>query len=337
MDIVITTIFPPTEGARKFASGVRSAGVSGSLWVVGDRKGPGSYDVEGARFFSIDCQKELDFKISKNLPESSYTRKNIGYLLAIESGAELLVESDDDNIPLGTFWAKRTCEVDASPVNATGWFNAYRCFTQKKIWPRGLPLEVIQESWNHHASRSEAPRRVSSFIQQGLANENPDVDAVYRLVCELPISFEDHEPIFLGKNCWCPFNSQNTTFFKPAFPLLYLPSYCSFRMTDIWRSFVAQRCLWEMDSFVTFSNATVYQERNEHSLLRDFRDEVPGYLNNDKIRKKLEDLDLKQGKEPVDVLENLYKCYESLVRANIVPKEELELVRSWSDDLLGLY
>jgi hypothetical protein len=33
-------------------------------------------------------------------------------------------------------------------------------------------------------------------------------------------------------------------------PLLYLPSHCCFRMTDIWRSFIAQRCLWELGHWV---------------------------------------------------------------------------------------
>jgi len=28
--------------------------------------------------------------------------------------------------------------------------------------------------------------------------------------------------------------------------LMYLPIKASFRMTDIYRSFVAQRCLWEL-------------------------------------------------------------------------------------------
>src|SRR6185436_15069807 len=126
-------------------------------------------------------------------------------------------------------------------------------------------------------------------IQQGLADENPDVDAVYRMTSSLPLSFNKRNPIVLDKNAWCPFNSQNTTWFKEAFPLLYLPSYCSFRMTDIWRSFVAQRIAWSCNWSILFHNATVRQERNEHSLIRDFEDEIPGYLNNARICKMLED------------------------------------------------
>jgi hypothetical protein len=74
-----------------------------------------------------------------------------------------------------------------------------------------------------------------------LADENPDVDAIYRLTLPLPIIFNKANNVALGNNSFCPFYSQNRTWFKEAFPLLYLSSHCSFRMTDIWRSFVAQR------------------------------------------------------------------------------------------------
>ena len=47
-------------------------------------------------------------------------------------------------------------------------------------------------------------------------------------------------------------------------------------MTDIWRSFVAQRIAWTNNWSVLFDEPTVWQERNEHDLMRDFRDEVPG-------------------------------------------------------------
>jgi hypothetical protein len=82
------------------------------------------------------------------------------------------------------------------------------------------------------------------------------------------------------RNSWCPFNSQSTWFFKKAFPLMYLPCSCKHsECTDIWRSFIGQRCLWEIGEGVTFhSPSEVYQDRNEHDLLKDFEDEIPGYL-----------------------------------------------------------
>ena len=76
----------------------------------------------------------------------------------------------------------------------------------------------------------------------------------------------------------------------------------------------------------------MWQERNEHNLLKDFADEVPGYLNNSRICKMLEDLDLKSGVE--NMVENLMKCYKSMVKGKFVEEEELQLLERWCEDLL---
>jgi hypothetical protein len=100
-----------------------------------------------------------------------------------------------------------------------------------------------------------------------LADENPDVDAVYRMTSLLPRSFRSDRRVVLGAGVWSPFNSQNTTWWADAFPLMYLPEHCPFRMTDIWRSLVAQRIAWENGWNVLFHEPTVRQQRNEHDLL----------------------------------------------------------------------
>ena len=99
---------------------------------------------------------------------------------------------------------------------------------------------------------------------------------MYRLTIEAETKFNPNT-IILGGGTICPFNSQNTLWWPEAYPLLYLPSFVSFRMTDIWRSFVAQVCLYQTGKHLAFRDATVYQTRNEHSLIKDFKDEVPGY------------------------------------------------------------
>ena len=176
---------------------------------------------------------------------------------------------------------------------------------------------------------------VACPIQQGLADDNPDVDAIYRMVLPLPIKFLERDPIALANQSICPFNSQNTTWFKEAFPLLYLPSYCSFRMTDIWRSFVAQRIAWTCGWSILFHNATVYQIRNEHNIMKDFEDEIPGYLNNSSIMKGLNALNLLDGVE--NIYTNLTLCYEELVRQGVVDAKELALLDCWIQDMQALF
>ncbi len=339
MHIVMTTIRQPTFAARKLAEGIQS--LNGTLWVVGDRKGPETFDLTHTKFFHIDEQRRMGFTLAEVLPEKHYTRKNLGYLAAIREGADCIVETDDDNFPRAEFFDSRQRTVQArQTTSVNGWCNIYKAFTVLHIWPRGLPLESIHSSCpklgpmiQQATNKQDAIRSVESFIQQGLADENPDVDAIYRLTLPLPFNFEKAPPVSLTAGVWCPFNSQNTTFFKEAFPLLYLPSFCSFRMTDIWRSFVAQRCLWEMDSTVTFHAATVWQERNDHNLLRDFEDEISGYLNNEKIRTILGPLNLQSGRQTSVVCDNLITCYSALVEAGIVASKEMKLVELWCKDI----
>jgi hypothetical protein len=157
------------------------------------------------------------------------------------------------------------------------------------------------------------------------------VDAIFRLAFDLPFDFDNPDlEIILGGSAWCPFNSQNTRWFKPAFPLLYLPSYCSFRMTDIWRSFVAKRICAENNWGILFHGSTVWQERNEHDLMRDFSDELPGYTHNSKIASTLENLELKSGAE--NIPENMRKCYLSLCKKDFIDSKEIDLLELWLHD-----
>lgn len=50
-------------------------------------------------FLSTETQLQLGYKVLKYLPWNSYTRKVIGYLYAIEHGAQVIYDTDDDNAP----------------------------------------------------------------------------------------------------------------------------------------------------------------------------------------------------------------------------------------------
>jgi hypothetical protein len=104
-------------------------------------------------------------------------------------------------------------------------------------------------------------------------------------------------------------------------------------MTDIWRSFVAQRVAYLNDWGIVFHNATVIQERNEHNLLRDFEEEIPGYLNNKGIRETLEDVALPVGRDKIPDAMRL--AYERLVECGFIGAEELPLLDAWLEDLYG--
>lgn len=327
--LVITSIADQNNAVLKqYATEAAMRNVS--FIVIGDTKSPAEFHIEGCDFYSIDKQLALPFGLAKIIPKKHYARKNLGYLVAIAQGAESIIETDDDNLPIEGFWDQRNRKQSAKLAENTGWTNVYKYFTDVNIWPRGFALEEILKPLPVLAKVSQ----ISSPIQQGLADENPDIDAIYRLTLPLPITFSKAESIALGKNAICPFNSQNTTWFKEAFPLMYLPSHCSFRMTDIWRSFIAQRISWECDWLTLFHSSTVRQERNEHNLIHDFQDEISGYLNNSKIYECLKNLRLSPGEK--NISGNMLLCYKALIDLELIGTEEMPLIKAWLADLKKL-
>ena len=334
--IVITSIQGPTSSVERLLAVAGRTG--GLLTVVGDRKSPAEYPNPGVLFLSLAEQEQKPYRLTRVLPFNHYSRKNIGYLDAIESGTPLIYETDDDNAP-NSEWAPRDRTIDevlsvrAKESAATTWLNVYRFFSTETIWPRGLPLEEISVGTDH--VQVEKSRDCVSSIQQGLVNVSPDVDAVWRLTQDRPFTFSGRQSVHLEPGVWCPFNTQSTWWWPEAYPLLYIPSNCSFRMCDIWKSFVAQRCLWELDQGVVFHPPEVDQERNEHSLIKDFKDEIPGYLGNQEIVACLDGLSLSSGSG--NVVRNLVHCYEALIDASFFPESEMELVKAWATDVESVW
>jgi len=331
---IITTIQEPTRSVHVLVDRLVKGG--GALVGAGDSKGPQSYmGMPGkpwpVEFLSLSAQQSSRFRLTKNLPTKHYARKNIAYLQAIAAGAPCIYETDDDNNAPIEAWHPRSEILKAArviPASVSRWINVYRYFSSDKIWPRGLPLDEIHRSVPESRMVQESLR---APIQQGLVNGSPDVDAIWRLVMDRPFSFDKEESIYLEPGNWSPFNTQSTWWWPVVYPLLYIPSYCSFRMCDIWKSFVAQRCLWELDMGIVFHAAEVVQERNPHDLMEDFRGEMPGYEGNREICNILSGLPLHGGEEAV--AGNLRCCYKSLVEKGFFPAGEMDLVDAWLGDL----
>lgn len=323
---VLTTIQKPTPCVHRLGSVLGRLG--GEVIVIGDRKGPESFDLPQARFYSIQRQLALPYKLARLLPEERYSRKNLGFLLAFDSGAGRIYETDDDNEPLEQ-WKPLELEAEVNRVAESQWLNVYRLFTRELIWPRGLPLDRVTDPRTFGVVERSASAVVAP-IQQGLADGAPDVDAVWRLLFDREFHFDQRPAVWLPRGTWCPFNSQNTWWWPQAFVLMYLPSFCTFRLTDTWRSFVAQRCLWELGHGLVFHSADVRQLRNTHNLMRDFADEVPGYQDNDRMVQALEQLKLAPGAD--NTADNLIRCYEALIEKSLLPRDEMSLVRAWVDD-----
>ncbi|HSE61743.1 MAG TPA: STELLO glycosyltransferase family protein [Candidatus Saccharimonadales bacterium] len=317
--LIITSIFEPTEAVKKFAK------ISDwHLVVVGDKKTPADWQYEGVTYLGPETQEATGFEMVKHLPWNHYCRKMIGYLYAMQQGAERIADTDDDNEPLEG-WPNLPAG-GAKLLSGAKFANIYEYYTDHKVWPRGYPLNLLLDG----QKPTEGEADDEPAIWQFLANEDPDVDAIYRLIDNTPIYFNDGGHYVLNKGTVCPFNSQNTIFGKEVFPLLYLPAFVTFRFTDILRGLVAQPVLWGQDKRLGFGPATVIQKRNPHNYLRDFESEVPVYLNAEKVIDVAnEALAAAKGQPLTD---QLLAVYTALRTADIVTDDELTLLRAWIAD-----
>jgi hypothetical protein len=328
---VVTTIQKPTASLQSFCEAILELG--GELIVVGDEKSPTEFELNKCLYLSLERQQELDLEIVNKIPKNSYSRKMIGYLKALQGGTERIFETDDDNMPLQNFSSVLNDQVEASIVQGSeGWLNAYSYFTAQHIWPRGFPLEQLL-SKPDNAEVATTNKLLKKSVVQYLVNHDPDVDAIYRLTQpdSFPITFESGKSLLVSKGVYCPFNSQSTDWPVELIELMYLPSTCSFRMTDIWRSFIAQHIFMENGYDLVFRSPIMIQYRNEHNLLEDFSKEVEGYLNYQVAISRLEGIVLLPGVE--NFAKNLTESYRALIGLGIFDKSELDILEAYIRDI----
>lgn len=319
--IIITTINKKTTAISTFESLLPDW----NIILVGDKKSHPISNTDRLIFLSVEEQKRLGYRINKYLPYHHYVRKNIGYIYALHHKATRIYDTDDDNIPYKYWSFDSMCAQEIETITGSKYHNIYRDYSADKVWPRGFPLEEIIKD-NKNSNYQTTIQNIG--VWQGLADLDPDVDAIHRLVFNAEVVFSKRPPIALASGVYCPFNSQNTMWHKEMIPYAYLPATVTFRFTDILRGYIAQRCLWEHGKVLGFCNATVYQERNKHNLLSDFQSEIPCYLRIHELVNLLDDLQLKN-----DYAFNLKTVYTALWKKQFVKEEELQIVDSWIKDI----
>lgn len=325
--IVVTSINPPTDAIKVFASqeGWRTV-------VVGDTKSPEDWEYENCTFLGVEKQKKLGYEVYNLLPFKSYARKNIGYLYAIQHGAKVIYESDDDNIPTNgiisipeeTKIQSYVYEEDKIAVNV------YAHFGRPDVWPRGFPLNQIKPATRETSEPKKTKASTKLVpIQQGLANGDPDVDAIYRLTQPLKIIFDDSDPISIPEGMMCPWNSQNTFFHESAFWGTLIPITTTFRVCDIWRSYWVQRILWDIGGELAFLPASVEQIRNPHDYLEDFKDEIDLYVKAEKLIRFLIEWESHANNIP----DRIVQLAQGMADNEFWKQGDAELVKAWVSDL----
>ncbi|CAF1129118.1 unnamed protein product [Rotaria magnacalcarata] len=342
--IVITTIFYPTIAVHKFLE-LKS---QWNLIVIGDRKTPSDWlsHITGNKsrllFLPLNEQYTLKYSIIQYLPEGSYARKNIGYLLAIQCGGKLIFESDDDNLLKNNDIYYLPKEVKPHQVpwisfhgQRSPFVNIYASFGHPNIWPRGFPIDelknVSEDGW--HSVRRNTQNKSFIYIQQYLADLDPDVDALYRLTYPLTlgkIKFDkDQVPIILEQFTYSPYNTQNTITYYEAFWGLYLPVTTTFRVCDIWRSFWVQRLLWDIGGQLMFGTSTIEQIRNIHSYIKDMDEEYQLYHQSGSFARFLSSW----SSSLPTLVQRIMQLANDIAKAGFWNSQEIQIMDAWINDL----
>jgi hypothetical protein len=307
-DIVVTTIFEPawlTGYLDNLHTNGRVQDVT--LRIICDKKTPSSVYAAAAQAqragFKVDCPS-LDDQVGflqklglsdDFIPWNTDNRRNIGFLRAWESGADVLISIDDDNY----------CRADSDFVGchhvvgrkagvledqqlATGaaWFNICSLLDAQikdPFYARGYPYKV-RDSLLHAGLVSPTPvaeRMVA--INAGLWLDDPDVDAITRLAQRPRVYSAKANGVLLGNDTWSPVNTQNTALVRAAIPAYYyvrmgfpLQGMRIDRFGDILSGYFAQKCAKHLGHVVRLGSPVADHRRTPHNLLKDLHQELAG-------------------------------------------------------------
>lgn len=303
--IVATTIFEPAflEG---FHQSVKNAGHLDdvTLYLIPDRKTPPSVAAAAATArdagFRVICptlaeQDAFLQKISAPddfIPYNSDNRRNVGFLMGLEAGCDVLISIDDDNFCLpGTNFidehhvvGQRSREPRVRSSDA--WFNLCSLLESPAgagIFARGFPY-AAQGAVRHINIDHESPP-LPIAMNAGLWLDEPDVDAIYRL-CRRPKMERFVGPsLILGPDVWSPINTQNTALTREA-ALTYYYVRMGFalqglridRFGDILSGYLTQKVIKHCGQGIRVGTPILDHRRTPHNLFKDLYHELAGIV-----------------------------------------------------------
>jgi hypothetical protein len=207
-------------------------------------------------YLSVSDQKLLAKESSSAglIQFNHFGRKNVGifwgrahpiqplwkeeYLMAIMNCAVVIYNTDDNNKLVGNslVYSSETASPDIVQVSTDALtYNPYRLFNPSLpvIWPRGLSLKYVKDIAFDKAKMDRPDQEVAPAcaVQQLLADNNPDVDAIYRLMQPLPMHFSHPQPTCyaMPSRTFVPYNAQAMLHHYSMFWGLLIP------MTVHWR------------------------------------------------------------------------------------------------------
>jgi hypothetical protein len=327
-DIVVTTIFEP-----KWLTGyLENIGAYGhadavTIRIICDRKTPAAvYEAASLaveKGFSVDCP-DLDEQVSylrrlgvpdDFVPWNTDNRRNIGYLRAWESGADVLISIDDDNYCRQESDFIAAHSVVGGPCSASGdvklasgedWFNICSLLHggyQDEIYARGYPYSARRSGRSAELSELSGPVADALIAANaGLWLDDPDVDAISRLATRPLVDTADDTNVILDPGTWSPVNTQNTALRRPAIPCYYyvrmgfpLRGMKIDRFGDIWSGYFLQACARSAGEAVRVGAPIADHHRQTHNLFLDLHQELAGIVLTEDLLPWLRELRLRSG------------------------------------------
>ena len=339
--VVLTTIRYPNNNIRRLLKIPKPW----KIVVIGDiRTKNESWNIyknsTKLKYLSLEDQMKLGYNIIKYIPFNSYSRKNIGYLYAIQHGAKEIYETDD-NYFIFNLWCLNNQKSDyiyyAENDNKV-MVNPYSFYGKSTVWPRGYRLKDLDKNSDTKFYRLLSRRaELNHLIYQGLINKDPDVDSIY-LQTRSSKNFPTNQNFYFSGNLmylpgnFIPINSKNTKYLYDVFPALPLPTTVSKRVMDIWRGYLIQRYAWIYNGTIVFKAASVEHRKNyiNYNITKDFIEERDLFFKLDKL---LNALNADIPPDIVNPSDFLIDLVELLVHERILGENDLKLYRAFIDDL----
>lgn len=224
-------------------------------------------------------------KIRQIIPYNSDNRRNVGFLMALETGCEILISVDDDNYPrpLEPFFKEHSCvnkKVELEAVNSNnGWFNICSLLDvePQTTYPRGFPYRYRHKNPEIVSTKEEGIVHINAGLWLG----HPDIDAVSCLYSPVESKAFKGKSVLLGYNTWSPINTQNTAISRDAIPAFYflrmgypVMGIPIDRDGDIFSGYFVQACARHLGYRIRFGTPVTEHKRNSHNYLKDLSHEL---------------------------------------------------------------
>lgn len=308
-DIVVTTIWQPAwlqgylDNLRRFG---REQEVT--LRIICDRKTPATVEqaAHDARKsgFQVVCQtleQQTEYLRARGvgedyIPWNTDNRRNIGFLQAWESGADVLISIDDDNYCRADsdfvgdhhVVGQPVQDGDAQVASGGAWFNICSRLDAQigdPFFPRGYPYSARKADVQARLQPLSPGPRATVALNAGLWLDDPDVDAITRLAQRPRVRAAHPGAVILDQGTWSPVNTQNTALTRAAIPAYYyvrmgygLQGLKIDRFGDILSGYFVQKCAKHLGHAIRIGSPVADHRRTPHNLFQDLYHELAGVV-----------------------------------------------------------